>query len=146
MENSFLAQGYIALSLIQTKKELFNEEFVTTSELSQFVQFMQMYFVKKRLAIAITSYLEEWDFQIQNGIITITDTCSFDLDRVLIYHDLEWNSVDIGSILKNMNLIVSFFIQLENRKLSILEEYKNKGQEEQSDTSFERKVVLENKY
>lgn len=114
MSNSFLSIGYVAMTLIKEKSKIFNENFVTISELNQFCHFMQKEFNNKDLGIAITSNLSREDFNVFSGIVIPSDRCCYDVDNL---------PNNIVNILMDQNLILQFFTELERRKLQTLENF-----------------------
>lgn len=114
MSSTFLSKEYVALALIKAKFQIFDESFATTSELSQFILFMQHEFNERELGIVITHELGIEDFNIKGGVITITDRCCFDLDRL---------PDEILNILTDESLILKFFVKIETRRLEILKSF-----------------------
>ncbi len=112
MKNSFLSQSYVALALIKAKSQIFNEGFVTTSELNQFIIYMQREFNKRDLNIVIVNELNPEDFSIKDGIVTITDNCCYDLNSL---------SYKVLNVLTDVSLILDFFMKLEKEKIKTLE-------------------------
>lgn len=116
MLNPFLSREYIAMALIKAKYEIFNESFITTSELNQFNRVIQEEFNKQQLGIAITfDRLSADEFKIINGVITPIETESF-------YLDVNRLPSEICDILTDKNLILKFFLELERKKLKTLED------------------------
>ena len=108
----FLLQEYVALALIKGKESIFGESFVTTSELNQFSYYVQKEFDKRDLNVVIsTGNLNREDFDTINGIIVLKNKCSYNLSTI---------PVDIFKVLTDRNLIVNFFKQLEEEKISRL--------------------------
>lgn len=112
MSTIFLSQEYVALVLIKEKEAIFCENFITTSELNQFSYYMQKEFNKNGLNVVIsTGKFNREDFNIINGIITIKEENVYNLNTV---------PVDIYKILTDKNLIINFFKQLEEEKITKL--------------------------
>jgi len=65
---------------------------------------MQQEFNKRELGIE--------DFNVKNGIVTVTDRCCYDLDRL---------SDETLGILTDKSLVLKFFMEVEKRRLEILE-------------------------
>ncbi len=114
MENPFLLKEYIALALIKAKSEIYGESFTTTAELSQFTIFMQQVFNERELGIVIVHELGMKDFNVNGGIVTVTDRCCYDLMQLSDVPD------DVLDILTDESLILEFFMRLENGRLKIL--------------------------
>lgn len=114
MSNPFLSKEYVALALIKAKSQIFNEDFATTSELNQFTSFMQKEFNERELGVAITYELDRIDFNVTNGIVTITDKCCLNLD---------WLPNEILDILTDESLISKFFVKIETRRLELLKSF-----------------------
>lgn len=112
MSTIFLSQEYVALVLIKEKEAIFCENFITTSELNQFSYYMQKEFNKNGLNVVIfTGNLSREDFNLVNGIIMINNECSYNLNTV---------PVDIFKVLTDKELIIKFFKQLEEEKITKL--------------------------
>lgn len=112
MSTIFLSQEYVALVLIKEKEAIFCENFITTSELNQFSYYMQKEFNKNGVNVVIsTGKFNREDFNIINGIITIKEENVYNLNTV---------PVDIYKILTDKNLIINFFKQLEEEKITKL--------------------------
>ena len=112
MSTIFLSQEYIALVLIKEKEAIFCENFITTSELNQFSYYMQKEFNKNGLNVVIfTGNLSREDFNLVNRIIMINNECSYNLNTV---------PVDIFKVLTDKELIIKFFKQLEEEKITKL--------------------------
>lgn len=117
MLSPFLSKEYLAAALLKAKYEVFRDSFITVDELNQFNHFIQTEFNKQNLGIVITSNsLSRENFNIIDGVIIPTESCCFDVDRL---------PSEILSILMDKNLILEFFIELENRKLETLENLQN---------------------
>lgn len=112
MVSSFLSQEYVALALIKAKFQIFDESFASTSELNRFTTFMQQEFNKRKLDIVIVHKLGIEDFSVKNGIVTVTDRCCYDLDRL---------SDEILGILTDKSLVLKFFMEVEKGRVEILE-------------------------
>lgn len=113
MLSPFLSKEYVAIALIKTKYEIFNEAFITLSELNQFNQFVQQELNNQDLGIVITSNdLSRENFNITNGIVMPTEGCWCNLDRL---------PANIYSILSDKNLVSNFLMKLEIEKLKTLE-------------------------
>ena len=112
MSTIFLSQEYVALVLIKGKENIFSENFITISELNQFSYYMQKEFNKNVVNVVIsTGKFNREDFNIINGIITIKEENIYNLNTV---------PVDIYKILTDKNLIINFFKQLEEEKITKL--------------------------
>lgn len=112
MSTIFLSQEYVALVLIKEKEAIFCENFITTSELNQFSYYMQKEFNKNGLNVVIsTGKFNREDFNLVNGIIMINNECSYNLNTV---------PVDIFKVLTDKELIIKFFKQLEEEKITKL--------------------------
>lgn len=112
MSTIFLSQEYVALVLIKGKENIFSENFITISELNQFSYYMQKEFNKNVVNVVIsTGKFNREDFNIINGIITIKEENVYNLNTV---------PVDIYKILTDKNLIINFFKQLEEEKITKL--------------------------
>lgn len=116
MSNPFLSKEYVALALIKAKFQIFDESFATTSELNQFTLFMQQEFNERELGVVITHELGIEDFNVKGGVVTTTDSCCFDLDRL---------PDEILSILTDESLIINFFVKIETRRLEILKSFQS---------------------
>ena len=114
MSSPFLSKEYIALALIKAKFQIFDESFATTSELNQFILFMQQEFNERELGVVITHELGIEDFNVKDGVVTVTDRCCFDLDRL---------PDEILNILTDESLILNFFTKIETRRLEILKSF-----------------------
>ncbi len=83
MLSPFLSKEYVAIALIKTKYEIFNEAFITLLELNQFNQFVQQELNNQELGIVITSNdLSRENFNITNGIVMPAEGCWCNLDRL----------------------------------------------------------------
>ena len=112
MSTIFLSQEYVALVLIKGKENIFSENFITISELNQFSYYMQKEFNKNGVNVVIsTGKFNREDFNIINGIITIKEENVYNLNTV---------PVDIYKILTDKNLIINFFKQIEEEKITKL--------------------------
>lgn len=112
MSTIFLSQEYVALVLIKEKEAIFCENFITTSELNQFSYYMQKEFNKNGVNVVIsTGKFNREDFNIINGIITIKEENVYNLNTV---------PVDIFKVLTDKELIIKFFKQLEEEKITKL--------------------------
>lgn len=112
MLSPFLSKEYVAIALIKTKYEIFNEAFITLSELNQFNQFVQQELNNQDLGIVITSNdLSRENFNITNGIVMPAESCWCNLDRL---------PANIYSILNDKNLVSNFLMKLEIEKLKTL--------------------------
>lgn len=112
MKSIFLDEAYVALALIKSKSQFFHKNFITISELNQFVYFLQQEFNKQNLNIVITSNsLNSEDFNIIGETIMKSNACCFNLDLL---------SIDILKVLYDTNLIANFWVQLEQEKLETL--------------------------
>ena len=112
MSTIFLSQEYVALVLIKGKENIFSENYITISELNQFSYYMQKEFNKNGVNVVIsTGKFNREDFNIINGIITIKEENVYNLNTV---------PVDIYKILTDKNLIINFFKQLEEEKITKL--------------------------
>ena len=107
--------GYliVVLFLIKAKSKIFNENFVTQSELNQFILFMQKEFNKRNLGVVITHTLYIGNFNV-NSVISITDKCYIDLNRL---------PDEIYNILTDESLILQFFILYETKRLEFLNKF-----------------------
>ncbi len=113
MLSPFLSKEYVAIAIIKTKYEIFNEEFITLSELNQFNQFVQQELNNQDLGIVITSNdLSRENFNITNSIVMSTESCWCSLDKP---------PANIYSILNDTNLVSNFLMKLEIEKLKTLE-------------------------
>lgn len=116
MDVNFLRKEWIAIALSNAKKEILDEDVVTISELQQFSQFLQNYFNNEKLDITIPFGLPDSDgFKVENGIIVVSKSW-----------DLFMLPEDIQQILFDSNLFVNFFIELENKKIKKLTNFKGK--------------------
>lgn len=112
MRAVFLPQEYVALALIKGKENIFGESFITTSELNQFSYYLQKEFNKRNLNVVIfTGSFNKEDFDVIDGIIVLKNKCSYNLNTI---------PVDIFKLLTDRNLVVNFFKQLEEEKMSKL--------------------------
>lgn len=107
-----LGREYLVLSLLNAKEQIFDESFVTLSELNQFHHFLQNVFNKKGLDIVIDfNILSSDDFNMVGGVIMVHDNCCLNVDRL---------PANVLSVLYDVNLIANFLMQLEHKKLEIL--------------------------
>lgn len=114
MNITFLPQEYVALVLIEAKEKMFVESFVTTSELNQFSHYMQKEFNKNGVnTIISTGKFNKDNFDILNGIIIMKDKCDYNLDII---------PVNILEVLTDNKLIINFLKQLEEEKVTKLNE------------------------
>lgn len=112
MSTIFLSQEYVALVLIKGKENIFSENFITISELNQFSYYMQKEFNKNGVnSVISTGNFNRENFNIINGVITIKKENVYNLNTV---------PVDIYKILTDKNLIINFFKQLEEEKITKL--------------------------
>jgi len=113
MKTFFLGKEYVALLLIRAKEQFLEESFITISELNQFDYFLQQEFNNRNLDIVITSNtLSSEDFNTMGEAIMTSNTCCFDLNLL---------PLNVLTVLYDANLIADFLIQLENKKLEMLE-------------------------
>ena len=116
MANKFVSTGYIAMALLKTKYEIFNESFITMSELNQFAHFVQREFNNRNLDLVVTyNSLSREDFDIVNGVIVASENCCYDVHRL---------SIDVLCVLTDKNLFMRFFTELEKEKIITLEKWK----------------------
>lgn len=112
MNTRFLSKEYIAVALISSKNKIFHENFITMSELNQFEQFLQKEFDNNNLNIVITSdLLDSKSFNMSDGVITMSSNCSFNMHLL---------PIEILNILSDTNLIIDFFMKLEQEKIENL--------------------------
>lgn len=114
MSSPFLSKEYVALALIKAKSQIFHESFATTSELNQFTLFLQQQFNERELGVVITHELGITSFNVKGGVVTVTDRCCFDLDRL---------SDEILNILTDESLILDFFVKMETGRLEFLKSF-----------------------
>lgn len=113
----FLRSEWVAVALAHAKKEILGEDVITISELQQFSQFLQKYFNNEKLDIVIPFGLPDSDgFKADNGIIVVPKSW-----------DLLMLSDEIQKILFDSDLFINFFIELENKKLERLKNFKGKS-------------------
>lgn len=112
MKTFFLSKEYVLLALIESKNQIFHENFATISELNQFEYFLQRKFNNQNLDVVITSNnLSSEDFNVTGDVIMKSNTCSF---------NLYFLPIEILNILDDIDLITNFFINLENEKIEML--------------------------
>lgn len=112
MSAEFISLNYIALSLIEAKYEFFREGFITRQELHRFRNYIQRFFIEKGVGfIIVDNELTQESFVLANGVIKVTERCCYDLNQL---------PSNIEKVLRDTNLILQFFIQLESEKLEIL--------------------------
>ncbi len=133
MSNPFLSKEYVALALMKAKNQIFHESFVTTSELNQFILFMRQEFNKRELGVVITYELGREDFNVKDGIVTVTDRCCFDLEML---------PDKILNILTDESLILEFFVKIETRRLEILKSFSKSPIATPSSTNKQLQRVL----
>lgn len=110
----FLRSEWIAVALLNAKKEILGEDVITVSELQQFLQFLQRYFNNEKLDIIIPCGLPDSDgFKVGNGIIVVPK-----------HWDLLMLSDEFQQILFDSSLFISFFTEFENRKIERLKNFK----------------------
>lgn len=107
----------MALALIEAKKKLCREKFITIGELYQFVNYLQKVLNKRDLGIVIAYNLSPFDFNRTNEIIIASDTCAY---------NLKYLSKNIFNVLTDISIFIDFFISLEKEKLEELENKKMK--------------------
>lgn len=113
---NFLKKEWVAAALAQAKIELLGKSSVTVFELQQYSEFLQNEFNSKNLDIVITNELPNSNgFSIKDGIVVIPP-----------YWDLYMLSDEVQQILFDSNLFISFFIELENKKIERLKDSKRK--------------------
>lgn len=113
MQTRFLGKEYLVLALIKWKNHFFQENFITSSELSRFEQFLQQEFNNLNLNVIIASAsLSAIDFETIGDIIMLSDTCGCNLDLL---------PMDISTILYDSNMMSNFFQVLEKEKLEKIE-------------------------
>ena len=118
-----LSKKYLATALIRGKYKIFNENFITISELNQFDHFMQKEFNNRNLGIVITSdSLNKEDFIIIDGIVIPSEKCCYDVNRL---------PYEILNILTDDNLIAKFFMELEQKRIKVIENLQEKNVEEE---------------
>lgn len=112
----FLGNEYVALALINAKKQFLNESFITSSELNQFKSFLQQEFNNRGLNIIIPSYsLSSKDFNIMGDVIMTSNDCAYNIASL---------PLNVLEVLYDYYLIIDFLLQLENDKLKKLEKKK----------------------
>lgn len=112
----FLRNEWVALALLNAKKEILGEDVVTISELQQFSQFLQKYFNNEKLDIVIPFGLPDSNgFKVDNGIIIIPKSWN-----LLMLPD------DFQKPLFDSSLFINFFTELENKRLEKLQNAKGK--------------------
>lgn len=108
METKFLSTDMVAVALIKAKKQFFNEDFITISELNQFIYFLQQEFNNQELDVVITSNnLSMEDFNIVGNIIMKSNDCSV---------SLAWLPLNIQMILSDKKVLAKFFLNLEKER------------------------------
>ena len=108
---------YVALALINYKKQTFDEEFISFAELNQFGQFMQNEFNNRNLDVAIKS-LSNFNlksFNIIGMIIKNKDDSNLTLNSL---------SMDILEVLTDNNLISNFFLKIEEDRINKIKKQK----------------------
>ena len=118
MNTYFLGNGYVAISLIESKKHIFNEGYITISELNQFGYFLQKEFNKRNLDIIVTSEsLSYGDFKVIGEVIIPSNSCSYNLDFL---------PIEVMKVLYDFDFIRSFWWKLRNNKSEIKKELVSK--------------------
>ena len=118
MNTYFLGKGYVAISLIESKKHIFNEGYITISELNQFGYFLQKEFNKRNLDIIVTSEtLSYSDFKVIGEVIIPSNSCSYNLDFL---------PIEVLKVLYDFDFIRSFWWKLRNNKSEIKKELVSK--------------------
>lgn len=114
MNEEFISLNYIALALIEAKYEFFREDFITSQELNRFRSYIQRFFIENGFGLAIVdNELTREDFIVANGVIKVTERCCYDLKRL---------PTKVENVLRDTNLILQFFVQLETEKLETLKQ------------------------
>lgn len=112
MSTEFISLNYIALALVEAKYEFFREEFITSQELNRFRSYIQRFFIENGFGFAIVgNELTREDFIVANGVIKVTERCCYDLKDLVTKAE---------NVLRDTNLILQFFVQLETEKLETL--------------------------
>ena len=114
MSSLFLSKDYIALALIKAKYQIFEERFATTSEINQFISFMQEKFNEHELGVEIVYELNKKNFNVKNDVVTVNDRFWINLDIL---------PTKILNILTDESLILEFFVKIETRRLEILKRF-----------------------
>lgn len=106
----YLDIDYVAIRLISIKKALVNENFITTSELNEFTQFLQKEYNKRKLNIIVKALdsISNENFDIYGDVIQVSYDCVLDLDRL---------PQDILNVLYDNDIIVDFLIKTEENKI-----------------------------
>lgn len=107
-----LEKEYLIIALVKAKSEIFGENFITLSELSEFERLIELEFNRHDINAVITSdSISMENFDMIGDVIFISKNCCYHLGFVPII---------IAKILTDKNLIINFFQQLENDKLNKL--------------------------
>ena len=118
MKTRFIGREYVALSLLSAKKEILNENFITTFELNKFCNFLHQEFDNRYLNVVITSNkIDNQSFIVNEEFIKKTENCIYTLDTL---------PSDILNVLSNTVLIANFLIDIEQQKIKNLEKISKK--------------------
>lgn len=117
MKTTFLGREYIILALINAKKLIFNENFTTLTEISQFCYYLQTEIRRQNLDIIITSYYPSLpDFNVTGECVIPTSECCYDLNRA---------PLSILKIFYDLDFFTKFFLELEQERHETLTKAQN---------------------
>lgn len=112
METKFLSKDMAAVTLINAKKDFFNDNFITISELNQFIYFLQQEFNGSKLDVIITSNdLNIEDFNMVGNIIMKSNDCSVSLALL---------PLNIQMVLSDKRVLAKFFLNLEKERFELI--------------------------
>lgn len=112
METKFLSNDIVAVVLINAKKIFFDDEFITISELNQFMSFLQQEFNENELDVVLVSNgLNMEDFKMVGDIIMKSNDCSVSLALL---------PLNIQMVLSDKRVLAKFFLNLEKERFELI--------------------------
>lgn len=112
MGTKFLSNDIVAVVLINAKKNFFDDDFITISELNQFMYFLQQEFNENELDVVLVSNgLNMEDFKMVGNIIMKSNDCSVSLALL---------PLNIQMVLSDKRVLAKFFLNLEKERFELI--------------------------
>ncbi len=107
-----LDKDFILLALINYKSEIFNERYISSTEVNKYTECVQNEFNKRNLEVVIKlGNINKDCFFEFNNLITKKDEC---------YININILPTDILNVLNDKELLSNFYLELENEKIKKL--------------------------